>query len=381
MLEQEAFEVIRQFDLLTDFRDAFTFVIDYVEENAFFLCNFHYYSEYFAPRSTYCRKVIMEKISIIVPVYNVAPYLPACLDSIIHQTYRNLEIILVDDGSTDSSNKICEQYKTVDPRIQVIHQENQGLTMARNAGISAASGKYISLIDSDDFIAPDMIEKLYDRLIKDHSDLSVCSIQYVDEDGQPLPSKGDYGFAFPDQVLTRDTFWKIYASTGHTACVITQNKLYKRELLARFSYPKGRLCEDEFVLHSLVEQCNRISSMHDRLFFYRQRRNSITGINSRKKKLDYIEACFERLDFFLEKRDSFMAEDTLLRLIASVERYCLEYKNADSVLSLRIKKYFNDVMPLLHSPKAKVTLLLYRFHLFPYKLVHTILCLRQKKKG
>lgn len=102
----------------------------------------------------------------------------------------------------------------------------------------------------------------------------------------------------------------------------------------------------------------------------------ITGINSPKKKRDYIEACFERLDFFLEKSNSFMTEDTLLRLIASVERYYLEYEHADSVLRSRIKKYFHDVLPLLHSPKAKVTLLLYRFNLFPYKLVHTILCLR-----
>ena len=340
-----------------------------------------YYSEDFTPRSSYCRKAIMKKISIIVPVYNVAPYLPACLDSIIHQTYLNLEIILVDDGSTDSSGEICEQYRATDSRIQVIHQENQGLSMARNAGISAASGEYIACIDSDDFIAPDMIEKLYNRLITDHSDLAVCSIQYVDEDGYPLPERDDYGFAFPDQILTTEDFWKVYASTGHTACVITSNKLYKEEVLARFSYPRGRLCEDEFVLPSIVEPCNRISSIHDRLFFYRQRHNSITGINSPKKKRDYIEACFERLDFFLEKSNSFMTEDTLLRLIASVERYYLEYENAGSVLRSQIKKYFHDVLPLLHSPKAKVTLLLYRFNLFPYKLVHTILCLRQKKKG
>ena len=94
----------------------------------------------------------MEKISIIVPIYNVAPYLPACLDSIIHQTYLNLEIILVDDGSTDSSNKICEQYKTVDPRIQVIHQKNQGVSTARNAGLALAAGHYITFADADDCI-------------------------------------------------------------------------------------------------------------------------------------------------------------------------------------------------------------------------------------
>ena len=98
----------------------------------------------------------MEKISIIVPIYNVAPYLPACLDSIIHQTYLNLEIILVDDGSTDSSNKICEQYKTVDPRIQVIHQKNQGVSTARNAGLALAAGHYITFADADDLLKKDV---------------------------------------------------------------------------------------------------------------------------------------------------------------------------------------------------------------------------------
>ena len=99
----------------------------------------------------------MEKISIIVPIYNVAPYLPACLDSIIHQTYLNLEIILVDDGSTDSSNKICEQYKTVDPRIQVIHQKNQGVSTARNAGLALAAGHYITFADADDLLEPSLL--------------------------------------------------------------------------------------------------------------------------------------------------------------------------------------------------------------------------------
>lgn len=118
----------------------------------------------------------MEKISIIVPIYNVAPYLPACLDSIIHQTYLNLEIILVDDGSTDSSNKICEQYKTVDPRIQVIHQKNQGVSTARNAGLALAAGHYITFADADDLLEPSLLAECI-KAIETGSD--GCTVSWI----------------------------------------------------------------------------------------------------------------------------------------------------------------------------------------------------------
>ena len=118
----------------------------------------------------------MEKISIIVPVYNVEKYLKTCLDSIINQTYQNLEIILVDDGSTDNSGEICEEYRKTDSRIILIHKENEGLSMARNFGLDIASGDYISFVDSDDFIARNMMEALYNRLLETQSDMAICSI-------------------------------------------------------------------------------------------------------------------------------------------------------------------------------------------------------------
>ena len=120
----------------------------------------------------------MDLISVIIPIYNVEQYLKECLESVINQTYRNLEIILVDDGSKDKSGKICDEYKNKDERIKVVHKENGGLSDARNAGMKIATGKYIQFIDSDDFIDKDMIETLYNLIIENEADISMCSNYY-----------------------------------------------------------------------------------------------------------------------------------------------------------------------------------------------------------
>lgn len=118
-------------------------------------------------------------ISVIIPIYNVEEYLEKCVNSVLNQTYSDLEIILVDDGSTDNSGKICDELKNKDNRIIVIHQENQGLSAARNAGIAKALGEYIAFVDSDDYIMEDMYETLYKNLEKTDADISICKYQYV----------------------------------------------------------------------------------------------------------------------------------------------------------------------------------------------------------
>ena len=315
----------------------------------------------------------MEKISIIIPVYNVEKHLKMCLDSVINQTYQNLEIILINDGSTDNSGKICEEYKRADSRIILIHKENEGLSMARNTGLDIASGEYISFVDSDDYISRNMVETLYNRLLETQSDMAVCSIQHVDEAGKSLCSN----FTFDDIVLGQNEFWKLYSSTGHTECVVAWNKLYKREILEQLYYPKGRIREDEFLLPYIVERCFRICTVSDRLIFYRQRSDSIMGYESQKSKLDYIEACFERLDVFVKTKNNLMIEDTALRIIASVERYHLETDENYKVLRARTKRKTQGIMPLMYSNKGKAVLFLYKYNIFPYKIVHKILCMRK----
>ena len=184
----------------------------------------------------------MEKdlISIIVPVYNVETYLDRCMESILKQTYKQLEIILVDDGSTDSSGKKCDDYAKMDSRIKVIHKQNGGLSDARNAGLKLATGAYIGYVDSDDWIEPDMYERLYNACVENCAELAVC--RYFCE-YQDRTEAGGTDRIVP---LTRDELLKIYIS-GHDEYVIYNSvwsKLFKRELVADLVFPKGRNSED-----------------------------------------------------------------------------------------------------------------------------------------
>lgn len=184
----------------------------------------------------------MEKdlISIIVPVYNVEAYLDRCMESILKQTYKRLEIILVDDGSTDSSGEKCDAYAKQDSRIKVIHKKNGGLSDARNAGLALATGDYIGYVDSDDWIEPDMYQSLYDACAEHDAELAVC--RYFGE-YQDRTEAGGTGKIVP---LSRDELLKIYIS-GNDEYVIYNSvwsKLFKRELVADLIFPKGRNSED-----------------------------------------------------------------------------------------------------------------------------------------
>ena len=132
-----------------------------------------------------------EKISVIVPVYNVEQYLEKCMESILNQTYKNIEVLLIDDGSTDKSGSICDFYAGKDNRVRVHHKENEGLSEARNIGVALASANYIVFVDSDDYIVPDMLEVLYNRMQEDKSDLAICNFLYVDESGKSIEDRNE----------------------------------------------------------------------------------------------------------------------------------------------------------------------------------------------
>lgn len=179
-------------------------------------------------------------ISIIVPVYNVEDYLDRCMCSILNQTYQKLEIILVDDGSTDASPVKCDEYARKDSRVKVIHKTNGGLSDARNAGLALASGAYIGYVDSDDWIEPDMYARMYQACMECNAQLAVC--RYFSEYRDRTESGGD-GSVVP---LSRDELLKIYIS-GHDQYIIYNSvwsKLFKRELVEGMLFPKGRNSED-----------------------------------------------------------------------------------------------------------------------------------------
>ena len=224
-------------------------------------------------------------ISIIVPVYNVEKYLEQCLDSIIGQTYKNLEIILVDDGSTDSSGEICDRYAQQDKRIKVIHRENGGVCAARNTALEAVTGDYIGFVDPDDWCAEDMFEYLCTRLEETDSDISVCRYyRYIE--GKTTTSRCD-GI---DRILTKDE--AIEELVNHFIIRhIFWNKLFKKELFEGFTFPEGRIYEGRMTVHQLILRSERVILCGSPKYYYRKNEESYIYKIDLKNMLDFVIAC------------------------------------------------------------------------------------------
>jgi len=249
----------------------------------------------------------MPKISVIVPVYKVEAYLNKCIDSILAQTFTDFELILVDDGSPDKCGEICDAYAKQDNRIKVIHKENGGLSDARNAGIAVANGRYISFVDSDDYIAEDMYEVLYNRIISDVSDMAVCNYLGVDENGDAVDEM-NVNSPIHEEVLTgRQVLEEKLSGDRHGYWVIACCKLYKKELFDNIHFPKGKIHEDAFVAHEIYAKCARVSCVKRQLYFYLQRAESIMGMRLAEyriatvKQFDYVEAYLERALFYAKR--------------------------------------------------------------------------------
>lgn len=231
----------------------------------------------------------MPKISIIVPIYNVEPYLHRCVVSILNQTFTDFECILVDDGSPDKCEEICDEYAKKDKRIRVIHKPNGGLSDARNAGLNIAKGEYIGFVDSDDWIHPQMYEILYKGIVKNDVKLSICAYEEVDtvEKFEPIENisfSKHYGLDF----LVEDNI----------TAVVAWNKLYHRSLFKDIRYPVGRIHEDEFTTYKILYKAEKIAFCRDKLYFYFHNPNGITKSEYSLKRLDAVDALEERHLFF-----------------------------------------------------------------------------------
>ena len=220
-------------------------------------------------------------ISIIVPIYNVEEYLPECIDSIIHQSYKNLEIILVDDGATDSCGSICDCYACEDNRIVVIHKVNGGLSDARNVGLDQAHGEYIAFVDSDDFIEEDMIKKLYDACRNQNADIAVCGRKQVWDNGS-------YNLMFCVESVIEYSPEKAIEQIliNGTMDSAAWDKLYKSKLFNGMRYPVGVLHEDVNYTSRLIYQANKVIKIPYVGYNYRMRMGSITKQGFKTKKMD-----------------------------------------------------------------------------------------------
>lgn len=223
-------------------------------------------------------------ISVIVPIYNVEKYLARCVDSIVNQTYKNLEIILVNDGSPDLCPQMCDDYAEKDSRIKVVHKKNGGLSDARNAGMAVAKGEYISFIDSDDYVSDDFFECLLDVMNKENSDIAECSVVKLYEDNRFDEFSDDLSVKTYD---TQDAMSALIAENPFHQHV--WNKLYKTELVRDIPYAVGKLNEDEFWTYQVFGRANKVSKLNKTMYYYFQRNSSIMGVGYNIRRLDALE--------------------------------------------------------------------------------------------
>lgn len=202
-----------------------------------------------------------ELISVIIPVYKVEKYLEKCLDSVIAQTYRNLEILVVDDGSPDGSPAICDRYAAKDSRIKVFHIENGGVSAARNYALDRAKGEYIAFVDSDDFIEPDMIEKLYDRLQRTGCKAAVCG-RYIEADGKTSTGNVSAGEEIYDTKAYLKGYYELRLG------FVCWDKLYRAEVWDGIRFPQGHYYEDLWLGPQILEACGRIAAVPEALYHY-----------------------------------------------------------------------------------------------------------------
>ena len=225
-----------------------------------------------------------DKISIIVPIYKVEKYIDKCIESIVCQTYSNLEIILVDDGSPDGCPQICDEYAKKDDRIKVIHKKNGGLSEARNYGIEIATGNYITFVDSDDYVSNDYIEYLYNLSINNMADISIVLPQIFFESDDNV------------RINKKDECIKKYDSRNALITMLYQRefdtsawgKLYKKELFDDVRFPVGKLYEDISTVYKTILKSNIVVYSNQRKYFYLKRKDSIMGQTFKERDMDYI---------------------------------------------------------------------------------------------
>lgn len=248
-------------------------------------------------------------ISVIVPVYNVEQYLSDCIKSILNQTYTNLELLLVDDGSTDNSGIICDEFSSVDNRIKVIHKINGGLSSARNVGIESASGDYYSFIDSDDYVEETFLECLYRKSLQENADICECSFFRLRMNKMTRERVFDY------ETLDHETAIRRLLAIPYESFVVIWNKLYRKKLFDKIRFPEGKLHEDEYTTYKLIYEANKVAYVNMNLYIYRIRDKSITNSEFNFKRLEVLD-CIEEMESYFNKHNVNLNQELLFHQFA-----------------------------------------------------------------
>lgn len=320
-------------------------------------------------------------ISVIVPVYKVEKYLNQCVDSIINQTYTNLEIILVDDGSPDNCGKICDEYAKKDSRIKVIHKENGGLSDARNIGTSMAMGEFLTYIDSDDNISLNYVEYLYDLIKKeDEIMFSACGVQVVrnpTEISQITAINDKYVILNEKQAFENMLYDKgLYLSAW--------GKLFKTEFIKKYKFPKGKVYEDTAVIYYWIYDAKKIAYGEGKCYFYINRENSISNQkNFNQNEMDYIENTNKMLNFIISKYSELEKPVNRFYLYSNFRELRIllfsKIKNEDMEMNIwnNIKKTRMNVIKDINIPKRdKIAIIISFFGKKTFKFCWKLYCLK-----
>ena len=279
-------------------------------------------------------------ISVIIPVFNVEEYLHHCVMSVINQKYKNLEIILVDDGSTDNSPAICDELATTDSRIKVIHKNNGGLSSARNKGLDISTGKYIAFVDSDDYVHPEYISRMYNLITKENAGIVACGFRktFKNKESFKYPKINSKGY----EVLDYREALEELVGLNSVTYVLSWNKLYKRGVFEGIRFPEGKISEDFYVSFKVLHQGAKTIVTKDQLYYYFLRKGSI--INRRDNISDYNIEALDEFDEYTEKLGlDLKAKSLFIRMNSVMEDYWAAYKNKNKSRMEKMDKSFNDI--------------------------------------
>lgn len=281
-----------------------------------------------------------ELISVIVPIYGVEKYLNRCIESIVNQTYKNMEIILIDDGSPDQCPEICDRWVKKDQRIKVVHKKNGGLSDARNAGIKFMTGEYVAFIDSDDWIEKHMFQVLLHTIKETNADM--CECEYQISTGKQTKSEHMEGL----KVLTINKYEALKAVVDQEIAPVVWNKLYRRKIVERVYFPEGKCNEDEFWTYKVVDRCQKVSKVNTVLYYYFKREESIINERYSLKRLDGLDGRYERMNYLKKYKSIYeLAKRKMFFECMFHYQMSLKYLNEEDLVvsSQKIKNIYKNL--------------------------------------
>lgn len=293
------------------------------------------------------------QVSIIVPIYNIEKYIEKCIKSLIVQSYSNLEILLVNDGSTDGSMLTCNCYQEKDNRIKIINKKNGGLSSARNAGLKVARGKYYVFIDGDDYVHPEFIERLLRGVNESGADIAACGIHIVNEKNDEtsvLATGAKYALSNPfnDEILQSIEVEKRYYKNRKYGFwyVVSWNKIYKAEIFDELKYDEGMIYEDEFLFHKLIRKSRNIKFIPDKLYYYVQRENGITSAKKSGERFHFLTEIYD------SRMECYKRENNIELQVLCSEKYLRQIVSKFYLLDDRqkqeVKRKYKQIICLIN---------------------------------